>query len=135
MNIGFMLLGITGIAYGILLIRIGFGKWRRRIRCKVPVEAVFERTVTKKTGDHVRTYAVFSYVERLSRREKSSLEKGKTYVIRINEENPKKLCYLRKNFQMEDLFTFFLGVAFLLSGLFYLLQGMFFLNQLPKTYF
>lgn len=137
MNIGFMLLGITGIAYGILLIRIGFGKWRRRIRCKVPVEAVFEWTVTKKTGDHVRTYAVFSYVyheekfrqctmERLSRREKSSLEKGKTYVIRINEENPKKLCYLRKNFQMEDLFTFFLGVAFLLSGLFYLLQGMFF---------
>ena len=88
MNIGFMLLGITGIAYGILLIRIGFGKWRRRIRCKVPVEAVFERTVTKKTGDHVRTYAVFSYVyheekfrqctmERLSRREKKFTGKRK----------------------------------------------------------
>lgn len=53
--------------------------------------------------------------------EKKSLEKGKIYTIRINEENPKKLCYLRKNFQMEDLLTFILGMAFWLSGIFYLI--------------
>ena len=47
--------------------------------------------------------------------------KGKIYTIRINEENPKKLCYLRKNFQMEDLLTFILGMAFWLSGIFYLI--------------
>lgn len=52
---------------------------------------------------------------------KKSLEKGKIYMIRINEENPKKLCYLRKNFQMEDLLTFILGMAFWLSGIFYLI--------------
>ena len=50
-----------------------------------------------------------------------TLEKGKIYTIRINEENPKKLCYLRKNFQMEDLLTFILGMAFWLSGIFYLI--------------
>jgi hypothetical protein len=48
-------------------------------------------------------------------------KKGKIYTIRINEENPKKLCYLRKNFQMEDLLTFILGMAFWLSGIFYLI--------------
>ena len=55
-------------------------------------------------------------MERITRKEKKSLEKGKIYTIRINEENPKKLCYLRKNFQMEDLLTFILGMAFWLSG-------------------
>ena len=54
-------------------------------------------------------------------KKKKSLEKGKIYTIRINEENPKKLCYLRKNFQMEDLLTFILGMAFWLSGIFYLI--------------
>ena len=83
-------------------------------------------------GDRVRTYALFSYhyqekkfrqctMERITRKEKKSLEKGKIYTIRINEENPKKLCYLRKNFQMEDLLTFILGMAFWLSGIFYLI--------------
>ena len=57
-------------------------------------------------------------MERITRKEKKSLEKGKIYTIRINEENPKKLCYLRKNFQMEDLLTFILGMAFWLSGIF-----------------
>ena len=60
-------------------------------------------------------------MERITRKEKKSLEKGKIYTIRINEENPKKLCYLRKNFQMEDLLTFILGMAFWLSGIFYLI--------------
>ena len=117
MNVTFILLGIIGVVYGTLLVGIEFRKWRARIHCRVPVDAVFEKTVTKKMGDRVRTYALFSYhyqekkfrqctMERITRKEKKSLEKGKIYTIRINEENPKKLCYLRKNFQMEDLLTF-----------------------------
>ena len=121
MNVTFILLGIIGVVYGTLLVGIEFRKWRARIHCRVPVDAVFERT-----------YALFSYhyqekkfrqctMERITRKEKKSLEKGKIYTIRINEENPKKLCYLRKNFQMEDLLTFILGMAFWLSGIFYLI--------------
>ena len=117
MNVTFILLGIIGVVYGTLLVGIEFRKWRARIHCRMPVDAVFEKTVTKKMGDRVRTYALFSYhyqekkfrqctMERITRKEKKSLEKGKIYTIRINEENPKKLCYLRKNFQMEDLLTF-----------------------------
>jgi len=61
-------------------------------------------------------------MERITQKEKKSLEKGKIYTIRINEENPKKLCYLRKNFQLEDLLTLILGIAFWLSGIFYLIE-------------
>ena len=132
MNVTFILLGIIGVVYGTLLVGIEFRKWRARIHCRVHVDAVFEKTVTKKMGDRVRTYALFSYhyqekkfrqctMERITRKEKKSLEKGKIYTILINEENPKKLCYLRKNFQMEDLLTFILGMAFWLSGIFYLI--------------
>ena len=133
MNAAFILLGIIGVVYGTLLVGIGLWKWRKRIHCKVPVEAVFEKTVTKKMGDRVRTYALFSYhyqgkkfrqhtMERITQKEKKSLEKGRIYTIRINEENPKKLCYLRKNFQLEDLLTLILGIAFWLSGIFYLIE-------------
>ena len=112
MNITFILLGIIGVVYGTLLVGIEFRKWRARIHCRVPVDAVFEKTVTKKMGDRVRTYALFSYhyqekkfrqctMERITRKEKKSLEKG--------------------NFQMEDLLTFILGMAFWLSGIFYLI--------------
>lgn len=139
MNIAFILLGIIGVVYGTLLVGIGLWKWRKRIHCKVPVEAVFEKTVTKKMGDRVRTYALFSYcyqgkkfrqhtMERITQKEKKSLEKGKIYTIRINDENPKKLCYLRKNFQLEDLLTFILGIAFWLSGIFYLIEEFVFLK-------
>lgn len=131
MNVTFILLGIIGVVYGTLLVGIEFRKWRARIHCRVPVDAVFEKTVTKKMGDRVRTYALFSYhyQEKIPpvhdgedyAERKKSLEKGKIYTIRINEENPKKLCYLRKNFQMEDLLTFILGMAFWLSGIFYLI--------------
>ena len=100
MNVTFILLGIIGVVYGTLLVGIEFRKWRARIHCRVPVDAVFEKTVTKKMGDRVRTYALFSY---------------------YYQENPKKLCYLRKNCQMEDLLTFILGMAFWLSGIFYLI--------------
>ena len=61
MNITFILLGIIGVVYGTLLVGIEFRKWRARIHCRVPVDAVFEKTVTKKMGDRVRTYALFSY--------------------------------------------------------------------------
>ncbi len=132
MNMTFILLGIIGVVYGTLLVGIGFSKWRKRIQCMVPVEAVFEKIVTKKMGDRVRAYALFSYhyqgkkfrqctMERITRKEKKSLEKGKVYMIRINKENPKKLCYLRKNFQLEDLLTFILGIVFWLCGIFYLI--------------
>ena len=132
MNITFILLGIIGVVYGTLSVGIEFRKWRARIHCRVPVEAVFERILTKKMGDRVRTYALFSYqyqgkkfrqctMERIMRKEKNSLEKGKTYTIRIDGENPKKLCYLRKNFQLEDLLTIILGIAFWLCGIFYLI--------------
>ena len=55
MNVTFILLGIIGVVYGTLLVGIEFRKWRARIHCRVPVDAVFEKTVTKKMGDRVRT--------------------------------------------------------------------------------
>lgn len=58
MNVTFILLGIIGVVYGTLLVGIEFRKWRARIHCRVPVDAVFEKTVTKKMGDRVRTYAL-----------------------------------------------------------------------------
>lgn len=110
MNITFILLGIIGVVYGTLLVGIEFRKWRARIHCRVPVDAVFEKTVTKKMGDRVRTYALFSYhyqekkfrqctMERITRKEKKSLEKGKIYTIRINEENPKNCVICGKIFR------------------------------------
>ena len=118
--------------YGTLLVGIEFRKWRARIHCRVPVDAVFEKTVTKKMGDRVRTYALFSYhyqekkfrqctMERITRKEKKSLEKGIIWAGRGGEGEPGGRGYLRKNFQMEDLLTFILGMAFWLSGIFYLI--------------
>ena len=93
--------------YGTLLVGIEFPEMGARIHCRVPVDAVFEKTVTKKMGDRVRTYALFSYhyqekkfrqctMERITRKEKKSLEKGKIYTIRINEENPKTVLSAEK---------------------------------------
>ena len=67
MNVTFILLGIIGVVYGTLLVGIEFRKWRARIHCRVPVDAVFEKTVTKKMGDRVRTYALFSYHYQIGR--------------------------------------------------------------------
>lgn len=88
MNVTFILLGIIGVVYGTLLVGIEFRKWRARIHCRVPVDAVFEKTVTKKMGDRVRTYALFSYyyqekkfrqctMERITRKEKNRWKKEK----------------------------------------------------------
>ena len=133
MNITFILLGIIGVVYGTLLVGIEFRKWRARIHCRVPVDAVFEKTVTKKMGDRVRTYALFSYhyqekkfrqctMERITRKEKKIAGKRKKFIRSgLMRGIQKKLCYLRKNFQMEDLLTFILGMAFWLSGIFYLI--------------
>ena len=110
MNVTFILLGIIGVVYGTLLVGIEFRKWRARIHCRVPVDAVFEKTVTKKMGDRVRTYALFSYhyqekkfrqctMERDYAGKKKSLEKGKIYTIRINEENPKNCVICGKIFR------------------------------------
>lgn len=109
MNVTFILLGIIGVVYGTLLVGIEFRKWRARIHCRVPVDAVFEKTVTKKMGDRVRTYALFSY----HYQEKNSASarwrglcgkkkiagKGKIYTIRINEENPKNCVICGKIFR------------------------------------
>lgn len=131
MNVTFILLGIIGVVYGTLLVGIEFRKWRARIHCRVPVDAVFEKTVTKKMGDRVRTYALFSYyyqekkfrqctMERITRKEKNRWKKEK-FIRSGLMRRIQKLCYLRKNFQMEDLLTFILGMAFWLSGIFYLI--------------
>ena len=91
MNVTFILLGIIGVVYGTLLVGIEFRKWRARIHCRVPVDAVFEKTVTKKMGDRVRTYALFSYYY-----QEKKLHDGEDYAER------KKIAGKRKNLYDPD---------------------------------
>ena len=94
MNVTFILLGIIGVVYGTLLVGIEFRKWRARIHCRVPVDAVFEKTVTKKMGDRVRTYALFSYY--YQEKKIPPVHDGEDYAER------KKIAGKRKNLYDPD---------------------------------
>lgn len=94
MNVTFILLGIIGVVYGTLLVGIEFRKWRARIHCRVPVDAVFEKTVTKKMGDRVRTYALFSY--HYQEKKIPPVHDGEDYAER------KKIAGKRKNLYDPD---------------------------------
>ena len=89
MNVTFILLGIIGVVYGTLLVGIEFRKWRARIHCRVPVDAVFEKNSDKENGRSCQNVcAVFLS---LSGKKIPPVHDGEDYAERKNRWKRKNL--------------------------------------------
>lgn len=118
---------------GILCLWIGMRRWKKRFSCKEEIQGVFLCCDLLGFGNHIYTSAKFEYtyngrkmkqytLERLSQKKRNSFQKGKTYPLYVNPQNPKVVRCTKKVFYFEDFFLVFLGNFFTLGSFFTLLE-------------
>lgn len=118
--------------FGVLCLWIGIGNWKERLSCKEEIQGVFLSCDVLGSGNHIYTCAKFEYtyngrkiqqytLERLSRKERKEFQKGETYTVYVDPQNPKIVRCTTKVFCFHDFFLVILGSFFTVASLFILL--------------
>lgn len=118
---------------GILCLWVGMSHWKGRLSCKEEIQGVFLCCDVLGFGNHIYTSAKFEYtyngrkikqytLERLSQKRRKEFQKGKTYTLYVNPENPQIVRCTKKTFYFKDFFLVSLG-SFFTFGSFFTLLG------------
>ena len=101
-----ILMILTG-GFAAFLIYVGYGNYRKRKACCIPVRGIFVEVRTIKRRNTIYKYGVFEYnyqgqsyrhssIDNIAGRRGRNFHIGEAYEIYINPQNPKSLRCLKK---------------------------------------
>ncbi len=117
-----ILMILTG-GFAAFLIYVGYGNYRKRKACCIPVRGIFVEVRTIKRRNTIYKYGVFEYnyqgqsyrhssIDNIAGRRGQNFHIGEAYEIYINPQKPKSLRCLKKLWILNDIAAFLAGIYF-----------------------